>query len=168
MECVESSVVKVGFEVVIIEVSVELVEYGGFELETVEVVEEIGNVEPGLPTEDVPVLGFVDSVDDDEVEPLISVEEVDPVLLDVAVFVAVLSVFGIVAKEVMEAKEAKAKSIHFQNKLLERQKVANYQNELNRMRGGLTQQELKGLTAGAFKSRIEKLEAMIKEIKTNK
>ena len=68
MECVASSVVKVGFEVVIIEVSVELVEYGGFELETVEVVEEIGNVEPGLPTEDVPVLGFVDSVDDDEVD----------------------------------------------------------------------------------------------------
>ena len=71
-------------------------------------------------------------------------------------------------KAIMEARETKAKSIHFRNKLLERQKVANYQNELDRMRGGLTQVELKGLTAGAFKSRIEKLESMIKEIKTNK
>ena len=68
-------------------------------------------------------------------------------------------------KNIMEAKEAKAKSIHFRNKLLERQKVANYQNELDRMRGALTQQELKQLTAGAFKSRLEKLESMIKEIK---
>ena len=65
-------------------------------------------------------------------------------------------------KNIMEAKETKAKSIHFRNKLLERQKVANYQNELDRIRGGLTQQELKGLTAGAFKSRIEKLEEITK------
>ena len=68
-------------------------------------------------------------------------------------------------KAIMEARETKAKSIHFRNNLLERQKVANYQNELDRMRGGLTQSELKGLTAGAFKSRLEKLESMIKEIK---
>ena len=68
-------------------------------------------------------------------------------------------------KAIMEARETKAKSIHFRNKLLERQKVTNYQNELDRMKGGLTQAELKGLTAGAFKSRLEKLESMIKEIK---
>ena len=68
-------------------------------------------------------------------------------------------------KAIMEAKETKAKSIHFRNKLVERQKVSNYQNELDRMRGGLTQAEFKGLTAGAFKSRLEKLESMIKEIK---
>ena len=70
-------------------------------------------------------------------------------------------------KAIMAARETKAKSIHFRNKLLERQKVANYQNELDRMKGVLTQAELKGLTAGAFKSRSEKLESMIKEIKKN-
>ncbi len=68
-------------------------------------------------------------------------------------------------KAIMDARETKAKSIHCRNKLLERQKVANYQNELDRMRGGLTQAELKGLTAGLFKGRLEKLESMIKEIK---
>ena len=68
-------------------------------------------------------------------------------------------------KAIMDARETKAKNIHFRNKLLERQKVANYQNELDRMRGGLTQAELKGLTAGAFKSRLEKLESMIKKVK---
>ena len=70
-------------------------------------------------------------------------------------------------KAIMEARETKAKSIHFRNNLIQREKVANYQNELDRMRGALTQAELKGLTAGAFKSRLEKLESMIKEIKKN-
>ena len=59
-------------------------------------------------------------------------------------------------KAIMEARETKAKSIHFRNNLIQREKVANYQNELDRMRGALTQAELKGLTAGAFKSRLEK------------
>ena len=68
-------------------------------------------------------------------------------------------------KAILEARETKAKSIHFRNNLTQREKVANYQNELDRMRGALTQAELKGLTAGAFKSRLEKLESMIKEIK---
>jgi hypothetical protein len=68
-------------------------------------------------------------------------------------------------KEMLEARETKAKSIHFRNKLLERQKVANYQNELDRLRGGLSQTELRGLTSGAFKSRIEKLQKMTEQIK---
>ena len=68
-------------------------------------------------------------------------------------------------KDMIEAHETKAKSIHFRNKLLERQKVANYQNELDRLRGGLSHLELKGLTAGAFRSRIEKLEKLTKQIK---
>ena len=68
-------------------------------------------------------------------------------------------------KEMMEAHETKAKSIHFRRKLLERQKVANYQNELDRLRGGLSQAELRGLTSGAFKSRIEKLEKLTEQIK---
>ena len=68
-------------------------------------------------------------------------------------------------KAIMETRETKAKSIHFRNNLIQREKVANYQNELDHMRGALTQAELKKLTAGAFKSRLEKLESMIKEIK---
>ena len=64
-------------------------------------------------------------------------------------------------KEIMEAHEIKAKSVHFRRKLLERQKVANYQNELDRLRGGLSQAELRGLTSNAFRSRIEKLEKLI-------
>ena len=55
-------------------------------------------------------------------------------------------------KAIMEARETKAKSIHFRNKLLERQKVANYQNELHSMKSVLTQAGLKGLTTGAFKA----------------
>jgi|AntRauTorckE5430_2_1112549.scaffolds.fasta_scaffold59522_2 hypothetical protein len=68
-------------------------------------------------------------------------------------------------KNMMEAHETKAKSIHFRRRLLERQKVANYQNELDRLRGGLSQAELKGLTAGAFKSRIENLQKLTEQIK---
>ena len=44
-------------------------------------------------------------------------------------------------KAIMEARETKAKSIHFRNNLIQREKVANYPNELDRMRGGLTQAE---------------------------
>ena len=68
-------------------------------------------------------------------------------------------------KNILEAHEAKAKSVKFRKHILERQKVANYQNELDRLRGGLSQAELKGLTAGAFKSRIEKLEKITNQIK---
>ena len=68
-------------------------------------------------------------------------------------------------KNMMEAHETKAESTHFRRRLLERQKVANYQNELDRLRGGLSQAELKGLTAGAFKSRIENLQKLTEQIK---
>jgi hypothetical protein len=65
----------------------------------------------------------------------------------------------------MEAHETKAKSVKFRKHLLARQKVTNYQNELDRLRGGLSQAELRGLTAGALKSRIEKLENITKQMK---
>jgi hypothetical protein len=68
-------------------------------------------------------------------------------------------------QDTMDAHETKAQSTHFRRRLLERQKVASYQNELDRLRGGLSQAELKGLTAGAFKSRIEKLEKLTEQIK---
>jgi hypothetical protein len=68
-------------------------------------------------------------------------------------------------KDMLEAHETKAKSIHFRRRLLERQKVSNYQNELDRLRGGLSQAELRGLTSGAFKSRIENLQKLTEQIK---
>ena len=68
-------------------------------------------------------------------------------------------------QDTMDAHETKAQSTHFRRRLLERQKVASYQNELDRLRGGLSQAELKGLTAGAFKSRIENLQKLTGEIK---
>ena len=68
-------------------------------------------------------------------------------------------------QDTMDAHETKAQSTHFRRRLLERQKVANYQNELDRLHSELSQAELKGLTAGAFKSRIEKLEKITNQIK---
>ena len=68
-------------------------------------------------------------------------------------------------KAIMEARETKEKSLHFRNKILERQQVANYQNELDRLTGALSQREIMGLTYGAFKGRIQKLQSVIAELK---
>ena len=68
-------------------------------------------------------------------------------------------------QDTMDAHETKAQSTQLRRRLLERQKVASYQNELDRLRGGLSQAELKGLTAGAFKSRIENLQKLTEQIK---
>jgi hypothetical protein len=62
-------------------------------------------------------------------------------------------------KQSLDAHETKAQSTHFRRRLLEHQKVANYQNELDRIRN------VKGLSAGAFESRIEKLEKLTEQIK---
>ena len=40
-------------------------------------------------------------------------------------------------KEMLEAHELKAKSIHFRNKLLRDRKRASYQNEYDRLRGAI-------------------------------
>ena len=68
-------------------------------------------------------------------------------------------------KNMMEAHETKAQSSHFRRRLLERQKITNYQNKLDRLRSALSHAELRGLTAGAFKARIEKLEKLTEQIK---
>ena len=49
-------------------------------------------------------------------------------------------------KDQMEKHELKAKSIQFRKNLLERQRVANYTNELDRVRGLLARTVLPGQT----------------------
>ena len=67
-------------------------------------------------------------------------------------------------KDQMEKHELRAKSIHFRRNLLERQKVANYTNELDRVRGVLGRTVLhydtkSGLLARAKQLRILGAEA---------
>ena len=59
-------------------------------------------------------------------------------------------------KAIMEARETKAKSIRFRNNLIQSEKVANYQNELDRMRGALTQAELKMINRRSVQKPIGK------------
>ena len=49
-------------------------------------------------------------------------------------------------KDQMEKHELRAKSIQFRRNLLERQRVANYTNELDRVRGELSKSVLPGQT----------------------
>ena len=49
-------------------------------------------------------------------------------------------------KSQMEKHELRAKSFHFRRNLLERQKVANYTNELDRIMGELSKTVLHGQT----------------------
>jgi len=63
-------------------------------------------------------------------------------------------------KEQMEKHELKAKSIHFRRNLLERQKVANYTNELDRVRGLLSQTVLHPHTKRSLITRASQLKAL--------
>jgi hypothetical protein len=47
-------------------------------------------------------------------------------------------------KNQLDAHETKARSIQFRNNVLERQKVNNYNNELDRVRGELSNSVLRG------------------------
>ena len=67
-------------------------------------------------------------------------------------------------KNVMEASETRTKSVHFTRNLLQRQKVANCQNELDRIRGQLALPEMRGIMANALKKREETLEQLKKTI----
>ena len=67
-------------------------------------------------------------------------------------------------KNFHEMHEAKAKSINFRNKLLERQKIANYQNEVERIRGVMSQTNMNERTMEGMKKREEELKEMIKNI----
>ena len=67
-------------------------------------------------------------------------------------------------KDIMEAHETKSKSIHFRRHALQRQKVANYQNEKERIMGEIAHNQQIGLTTAVLKRRKEELERMAREI----
>ena len=67
-------------------------------------------------------------------------------------------------KDIMEAHETKAKSIHSRRHALQRQKVANYQNEKERIMGEIAHNQQIGLTTVVLKRRKEELERMAREI----
>ena len=61
-------------------------------------------------------------------------------------------------------KPMKRKQRLFRRKLLERQKITNYKNELDRIKGVLSQTVLNGITHKHLKSREDDLNNMIKHI----
>ena len=65
---------------------------------------------------------------------------------------------------ILEAHETKAKSIHFRKNTLQRQKIANYQNEKERIMGEIAHTEQIGLSSRLLKRRKEELERMTREI----
>ena len=67
-------------------------------------------------------------------------------------------------KNVLEAHETKAKSVQFRRHLLQRQKIANYQNEKERIMGEISQAEQRGLISTQLKRRKEQLNQLIKDI----
>ena len=66
-------------------------------------------------------------------------------------------------KDQMEKHELRAKSIHFRRNLLERQKVANYSNELDRVRGLLSQTVLHHDTKTGLLAREKQLRILGEE-----
>ena len=67
-------------------------------------------------------------------------------------------------KNILEAHETKAKSIHFRRHALQRQKIANYQNEKEQIMGEISHSEQVGLSSRLLKRRKEELERMAREI----
>ena len=67
-------------------------------------------------------------------------------------------------KDILEAHETKAKSVHFRRHALQRQKVANYQNEKERIMGEIAHSETRGLTSHHLNKRKETLEKLSREI----
>jgi hypothetical protein len=49
-------------------------------------------------------------------------------------------------KNILEAHQTKAASIHFRNHMMERRKVANYSNEVDRLRSELSKTTLNHMT----------------------
>ena len=60
----------------------------------------------------------------------------------------------------LDAHQTKASSIEIRKKWLERQKVANYQNEYDRIRGMIAQNDRKGVSVEHLKNRKNKLEEL--------
>ena len=60
----------------------------------------------------------------------------------------------------LDAHQTKEASIVLRKKFLERQKVANYQNEYDRIRGMIAQNDRKGVSVEHLKNRKNKLEEL--------
>lgn len=67
-------------------------------------------------------------------------------------------------KEENKLREAKGKSLNYRKKMLERQKIANYKNELDRVNGLISQSVMKGVTHDQLNKRKKELNAMIENI----
>ena len=67
-------------------------------------------------------------------------------------------------KNFHEMQEMKVKNINYRNKMLERQKIANYKNELDRVNGLISQSVLKNITHEQLDKRKKELNAMIENI----
>ena len=63
-----------------------------------------------------------------------------------------------------EFHETKGKSVNFRRNLLNRQKIANYQNELHRITGIMSQTVMRGITHDHLAQRKEQLDEMVKNI----
>ncbi len=60
----------------------------------------------------------------------------------------------------LEAHKTKASSIHFRKKVLDRQKVANYQNEYDRLMGLMGTSNLGHTTKAKLQRRTKELESL--------
>ena len=69
-----------------------------------------------------------------------------------------------ILKEEQEFRDTKSKSINYRRKMLERQKIANYKNELDRVNGLIGQSVLKSVTHDTLKKRRKELKDMIENI----
>ena len=67
-------------------------------------------------------------------------------------------------KKENEFRETKGKNISYRRKMLERQKIANYKNELDRVNGLISQSIMKGVTHDQLDKRKQELKNMIENI----
>ena len=67
-------------------------------------------------------------------------------------------------KENIELQKAKVYSIHFRDHVMQMQKIANYDNEIHRISGELSQITQKGLANARIQKRIDTLEKLKREI----
>ena len=69
-----------------------------------------------------------------------------------------------ILKDEQEFRDTKSKSINYRRKMLERQKISNYKNELDRVNGLISQSVLKNITHEQLDKRKKELNAMIENI----
>ena len=63
-------------------------------------------------------------------------------------------------KDMLEAHELKAKSIHFRTKLLQDRRKASYQNEYDRLRGAVSHTTVPAQTIRNIRNRMRVLETL--------